>query len=147
MLQYESTDSKLFSFDPKTPDHPPSPTWQKAPSSHLSLSKRPPEFHSPICFSTSAASSAVALGRMPGSVKLVLSREKTTNTNSNPPITGMNTVRCSTRNGQLLRQRSFRVIHQRDGSQLAGGLQDASHDILYDNTCAHTQALLRPTKL
>lgn len=87
------------------------PTWQKkkAPSAHLSHSKRPPGFHSPICFSTSAASSVVALGRMPGSVKLVLSREKTTNTNSNPPITGMNTVRCSTRNGQLLKQRSLRV--------------------------------------
>lgn len=50
----------------------------------------------------SAASSAVALGKMPGSVKLVLSRERTTNTKSTPPITGIKTVKCSTRNGQLL---------------------------------------------
>lgn len=49
----------------------------------------------------SAASSGVALGKIPGSVKLVLSREMITNTNSTPPITGMKTVRCSTRNGQL----------------------------------------------
>lgn len=53
-----------------------------------------------ICFSTSAASSGVALGKMPGSVKLVLSSEMTTNTKSTPPITGMKTVRCSTRKGQ-----------------------------------------------
>lgn len=49
----------------------------------------------------SAASSVVALGKMPGSVKLVLSRERTTNTKSTPPITGIKTVKCSTRNGQL----------------------------------------------
>lgn len=55
----------------------------------------------PICFSMSAASSAVARGKMPGSVKLVLSRETITNTKSTPPITGMKTVRCSTRKGQL----------------------------------------------
>lgn len=57
----------------------------------------------PICFSMSAASSGVALGKIPGSVKLVLSREMITNTKSTPPITGMKTVRCSTRNGQLWR--------------------------------------------
>lgn len=49
----------------------------------------------------SAASSGVALGKIPGSVKLVLSREMITNTKSTPPITGMKRVRCSTRNGQL----------------------------------------------
>lgn len=54
----------------------------------------------------SAASSGVALGRMPGSVKLVLSREMTTNTKSTPPITGMKTVRCSTRNGQLWKEKT-----------------------------------------
>lgn len=53
-----------------------------------------------ICRSMSAASSGVALGKMPGSVKLVLSREMTTNTKSTPPITGMKMVRCFTRNGQ-----------------------------------------------
>lgn len=55
----------------------------------------------PICFSMSAASSGVARGRMPGSVKLVCRREMTTNTNSTPPIAGMNTVRCFNRKGQL----------------------------------------------
>lgn len=107
ILQYEKTDSKLLNFDPKTPDDIP-PHGKKKLLCPSVPSKRPPGFHSPICFSTSAASSAVALGRMPGSVKLVLSREKTTNTNSKEPITGMNTVRCSTRKGQLLRQRSYR---------------------------------------
>lgn len=53
-----------------------------------------------ICFSMSAASSGVALGRIPGSVKLVLSKDRITNTQRTPPITGMETVRCSTRNGQ-----------------------------------------------
>lgn len=47
----------------------------------------------PICFSMSAASSGSVLGRIPGSVKLVCSREVTTNTNNTPPITGMQTVR------------------------------------------------------
>lgn len=55
----------------------------------------------PICFSMSAASSGVALGKMPGSVKLVLSREVTTNKERTPPITGIKTVRCVTRKGQL----------------------------------------------
>lgn len=55
----------------------------------------------PICFSMSAASSGVALGKIPGSVKLVLSREMITKTNSTAPITGMKMVRCCTRNGQL----------------------------------------------
>jgi len=49
----------------------------------------------------SAASSGVALGRMPGSVKLVLSREVTANKKRTAPITGIKTVRCSTRKGQL----------------------------------------------
>lgn len=49
----------------------------------------------------SAASSGVALGKIPGSVKLVLSREMITKTNSTAPITGMKMVRCCTRNGQL----------------------------------------------
>lgn len=56
---------------------------------------------SPICFSMSAASSGVALGKIPGSVKLVLSREMITKINSTAPITGMKMVRCCTRNGQL----------------------------------------------
>ncbi len=56
---------------------------------------------SPICFSMSAASSGVARGRIPGSVKLVWRREMTTNTNRTPPMAGMQLVRCFTRNGQL----------------------------------------------
>lgn len=51
----------------------------------------------------SAASSGVALGRMPGSVKLVWSRVMTTNTKRPPPITGIQLVRCLTRKGQLCR--------------------------------------------
>lgn len=58
-------------------------------------------FPLPICFSMSAASSGVARGRMPGSVKLVWSREMTTNTKSTPPITGMPLVKFFTKNGQL----------------------------------------------
>lgn len=49
----------------------------------------------------SAASSAVALGRMPGSLKLVCSSVMTTNTKRAPPMTGMQPVRCLTRKGQL----------------------------------------------
>lgn len=75
------------------------PPYGKALLSHLSRSQL--RSASPICFSTSAASSGVALGRMPGSVKLVLRREMTTNTKSITPTTGMKTVRCSTRKGQL----------------------------------------------
>lgn len=79
--------------------HPP---YGKALLLHLSHSEYAvPRCPLPICFSMSAASSGVALGRMPGSVKLVLNKEITTNTKSTPPITGMKTVRWSTRNGQL----------------------------------------------
>lgn len=49
----------------------------------------------------SAASSGVALGRIPGSLKLVWSRVITTKTKRAPPMTGMQPVRCFTRNGQL----------------------------------------------
>lgn len=62
---------------------------------------------SPICFSMSAASSGVALGRMPGSEKLVCRREMTTKTKRTPPITGMQPVRCSTRKGQLETQQTW----------------------------------------
>lgn len=74
-----------------------SPIWRSFPA-HLARGEP-----LPICLSTSAASSGEALGKIPGSVKLVLSREMITNTKSTPPITGMKTVRCSTRNGQLWR--------------------------------------------
>lgn len=55
----------------------------------------------PICFSVYAASSGVALGMTPGSLKLVLSNADMTNINSNPPITGMAGVIRTARYGQL----------------------------------------------
>lgn len=57
----------------------------------------------PICLSKSAASSGVALGNTPGSLKLVLSRVPSTNRNSAPPTTGMIGVSSSARNGQLVK--------------------------------------------
>lgn len=55
----------------------------------------------PICLSRSAASSGVALGRTPGSLKLVLSSVPSTNRKSTPPITGMAGVNCCAKYGQL----------------------------------------------
>lgn len=55
----------------------------------------------PICLSRSAASSAVALGSTPGSLKLVLRSVPNTNINSTPPMTGITGVKCCARNGQL----------------------------------------------
>lgn len=59
------------------------------------------ELTSPICFSSSAASSGVARGRIPGSLKLVRSRVSSTNRKRTPPMAGMQPVRCWTRKGQL----------------------------------------------
>lgn len=59
----------------------------------------------PICLSRSAASSAVALGSTPGSLKLVLSRVPSTNMKSTPPITGMTGVNCTAKKGQLVGRR------------------------------------------
>ena len=56
---------------------------------------------SPICFSVYAASSGVALGITPGSLKLVLNKADITNKNSNPPITGMAGVIRTAKYGQL----------------------------------------------
>lgn len=55
----------------------------------------------------SAASSGVALGRMPGSEKLVWRREMTTKTKRTPPITGMQPVKFLTRKGQLQIQQTW----------------------------------------
>lgn len=55
----------------------------------------------PICLSMSAASSGVALGRTPGSLKLARSSIPITKTNSTPPMAGMAGVRFDARNGQL----------------------------------------------
>lgn len=55
----------------------------------------------PICLSRSAASSGVARGRTPGSLKLVRSRVPITKKNSMPPTTGMAGVIFTARYGQL----------------------------------------------
>lgn len=59
----------------------------------------------PICLSRSAASSGVALGSTPGSLKLVLSRVPSTNMKSTPPMTGMTGVNCAAKKGQLVGRR------------------------------------------
>lgn len=55
----------------------------------------------PICRSMSAASSGVARGITPGSLKLVRNNVAITNINSAPPTAGMAGVTCSARYGQL----------------------------------------------
>lgn len=55
----------------------------------------------PICFSMYAASSGVALGITPGSLKLVRRREDMTKMNNRPPITGIAGVNLTAKNGQL----------------------------------------------
>lgn len=59
----------------------------------------------PICLSKSAASSAVARGRTPGSLKLVLSNVPSTKKNSTPPTTGIAGLSVAAKNGQLQRER------------------------------------------
>lgn len=58
-------------------------------------------FRLPICLSRSAASSGVARGRTPGSLKLVRSRVPITKKNRMPPTTGMAGVIFTARYGQL----------------------------------------------
>lgn len=53
------------------------------------------------CFSIYAASSAVALGMIPGSVKLVLNNEPITKRNNIPDIIGITGVTFLLRYGQL----------------------------------------------
>lgn len=55
----------------------------------------------PICLSRSAASSGVARGSTPGSLKLALSSMPITKKNSTPPMAGMAGVRFDAKNGQL----------------------------------------------
>lgn len=59
------------------------------------------EFGTSICFSMSAASSAEALGMIPGSLKDVRNRELITNTYSTPPTIGMAGVIFLAKYGQL----------------------------------------------
>jgi hypothetical protein len=58
-------------------------------------------FFLPMLLSISAASSGVALGMTPGSLKLVRSNAESTKINKSPPITGIAGVILSARNGQL----------------------------------------------
>lgn len=55
----------------------------------------------PICLSTSAASSGVARGRTPGSLKLARSSMTITKAKSTPPIAGIAGLKLEARNGQL----------------------------------------------
>lgn len=55
----------------------------------------------PICCSTYAASSCVALGIIPGSVREVRSKVHMVNRNNTPPIIGINTETFLAKYGQL----------------------------------------------
>lgn len=58
---------------------------------------------SPICFSRAAASQTVARGRIPGSVKLVCSRQLMTKKKRMAAMMGMARVSWRARKGQLER--------------------------------------------
>lgn len=62
------------------------------------------KINQPICFSIYAASSGVALGITPGSLKLVLNNVDITNRNIRAPTTGIAGVMRAAKNGQLKRQ-------------------------------------------
>lgn len=55
----------------------------------------------PICLSTSAASSGVARGRTPGSLKLARSSMTITKRKSTPPMAGIAGLKLDARKGQL----------------------------------------------
>jgi len=61
----------------------------------------------PICFSIYAASSGVALGMTPGSLKLVRRKVDITNINIRPPTIGMAGVIRTAKNGQLERIQEY----------------------------------------
>ena len=76
----------------------------------------PPElvpFAISICLSRSAASSGVARGRTPGSLKLVRSRVPITKKNRMPPTTGMAGVIFTARYGQSKAKKSPLVTRMR----------------------------------
>lgn len=60
---------------------------------------------SPICFSRAAASQTVARGRIPGSVKLVCSRQLMTKKNRMAAMMGIARVSWRARKGQLEKER------------------------------------------
>lgn len=61
----------------------------------------------PICLSKSAASSGVARGRTPGSLKLVLSKVPITKNTRIPPITGIAGVIFTAKYGQLKKNKKY----------------------------------------
>ena len=63
-----------------------------------------PEILLPICLSISAASSGVARGMTPGSLKLVLNKVAITNMNSKTPTSGIANVISLARYTQLKRE-------------------------------------------
>lgn len=65
----------------------------------------------PICLSRSAASSGVARGRTPGSLKLVRSRVPITKKKRIPPIAGMAGVIFSDKYGQLEKEERLNIIN------------------------------------
>lgn len=56
-----------------------------------------------------AASSGVARGITPGSLKLVLNNADITNINNNPPTTGIAGVMCTAKNGQLQNNKTIQL--------------------------------------
>lgn len=59
----------------------------------------------PICVSMTAASSEVALGMIPGSLKLVLNKAPRTKRNVKAPTTGIQGDSSLAKNGQLWRKK------------------------------------------
>lgn len=71
---------------------------------------------SPICFSRAAASHTVARGRIPGSVKLVCSRQLMTKKKRMAAMMGMARVSWRARKGQLEREREREMSRYLKGS-------------------------------
>lgn len=61
----------------------------------------------PICLSTRAASSCVALGMTPGSEKLVLNNALIVNINNSPLTTGITGLTRTARKGQLKQKKIY----------------------------------------
>lgn len=70
---------------------------------------------SPICFSRAAASQTVARGRIPGSVKLVCSRQLMTKKNRMAAMMGMARVSWRAKKGQLEKEREREMSRHSKG--------------------------------
>jgi len=81
-----------------------------APSGGKQRDNRPSVL--PICLSRSAASSGVARGRTPGSLKLVRSRVPITKKKRIPPIAGIAGVIFSDKYGQLEKEKRLNIINK-----------------------------------